>query len=937
MRGALIFVLTWCPQAPLPAQSAATEFTEEARLVAALDAALYATDQLQPERAKAHLTRALTITEQRPQWAALANFYRDLSGDALDRTLAMRRDYERLQAVFATSRRDVERDLAALVAGEITASKAPDTGPLIRARLLNFLAVVRMDTPRAADADRLLAECAAVYDRFGLRGIERLGVRANRARLLVCRGNHERALPLLQSVLAHLPESGDNALRVSALINLAIAQKLRGERERCVETLARAAAAKRRANDEDGAWRLEVSRARELLALGHRRRAIAEIDALLAQPDSTEKPALRLERATLLMTLLGSAFRDERLDLCIRDATKLNNPSLAVGFLLQRSQRSMQRGDSDRALRDIDAAARMARAAGRPRLEAQTVTARASALLARHRISEAAALLEPLCTPGQPTDVRAAALLGLVRVRRRIKDLPAVADLLERMAAACAVLGHIDRQSLHLVRAAQTHFRIGNRDRGLALGRRALGLLPSARRSAAAWAAGVELPARSPHAYDRLLGEMLADVTAGTNPTNAAGVFAAAEALRAGSLIEEIRAVGTPTSRPSTLLRTLHKIDIAAGSPGAKARRVAVQRELALPDATCDAPAEAIRLVDLQAALDSDTGVLFFHVTRQRSGVWLVRKDTVRFRHLTGRRELRGLIRCYTDVLRRLPGPGAFRRVHREGRRLTRALLGEFEPAVRSCRRLAVIAGRDVASAPFSALVTGPDVDPQRERDVRFLGPDDGVRIVSTPSATILVHLMQQRPATSRGVLLAGDQDQDGTLPWIEQELAAVRTLVGPSRCVTVFGDHARHALTRDRTQPIAVLHVATHADAATPTAQPKLRLGSGTLTPLDMLGAGLRAELVNLAACHTHSGRWLRGEGLQGFVRAFLATGSRNVAASRWMLHDAAAARWSRSFYEHLDKGPVEAAYRARCALRADPKYAAPFYWAAVELVGSL
>ena len=54
-----------------------------------------------------------------------------------------------------------------------------------------------------------------------------------------------------------------------------------------------------------------------------------------------------------------------------------------------------------------------------------------------------------------------------------------------------------------------------------------------------------------------------------------------------------------------------------------------------------------------------------------------------------------------------------------------------------------------------------------------------------------------------------------------------------------------------------------------------------------DVQAANLRARLVVLSCCHSGRGRILKGEGVVGIARAFLAAGARSVLVALWAIDD--------------------------------------------------
>ena len=71
-----------------------------------------------------------------------------------------------------------------------------------------------------------------------------------------------------------------------------------------------------------------------------------------------------------------------------------------------------------------------------------------------------------------------------------------------------------------------------------------------------------------------------------------------------------------------------------------------------------------------------------------------------------------------------------------------------------------------------------------------------------------------------------------------------------------------------------------------------------------DILATNLRARLVVLSCSHSGRGRMLRGVGVVGIARAFLAAGARSVLVTLWAIDDEATMMFMKSFYQHLKEG---------------------------------
>jgi len=106
------------------------------------------------------------------------------------------------------------------------------------------------------------------------------------------------------------------------------------------------------------------------------------------------------------------------------------------------------------------------------------------------------------------------------------------------------------------------------------------------------------------------------------------------------------------------------------------------------------------------------------------------------------------------------------------------------------------------------------------------------------------------------------------------------------------------------------VIHLATHAlaDART-VARTALALSpgggeSGFVTPAQLAGLRLRADLIVLSAARTVGAAAIDGEGAQALTGSLLAAGARSVVATRWRIGDRAAVPLIDAFYAALARG---------------------------------
>jgi CHAT domain-containing protein len=98
------------------------------------------------------------------------------------------------------------------------------------------------------------------------------------------------------------------------------------------------------------------------------------------------------------------------------------------------------------------------------------------------------------------------------------------------------------------------------------------------------------------------------------------------------------------------------------------------------------------------------------------------------------------------------------------------------------------------------------------------------------------------------------------------------------------------------------------------------------------------QTQLVVLSACRTALGKEVKGEGLVGLTRGFMYAGSKSVIASLWKVDDRATAELMKHFYRAMfDEGlpPSAALRKAKEAMWRQPRWHAPYFWAAFVLQG--
>ncbi|HUD43036.1 MAG TPA: CHAT domain-containing protein [Dokdonella sp.] len=214
------------------------------------------------------------------------------------------------------------------------------------------------------------------------------------------------------------------------------------------------------------------------------------------------------------------------------------------------------------------------------------------------------------------------------------------------------------------------------------------------------------------------------------------------------------------------------------------------------------------------------------------------------------------------------------------------------------------------------AIVADPVV---RADDPRL--PQTGVPAIDAP--TPLPYARRE----ARALLALADR---GASRWIDGFDASRQTLAALpwARYGTVhFATHARLDVVRP---DLSAIVLSAYAADGTPQ--------DGVLRADDLYTLDMPVDLVVLGACDGAIGPIQGAEGPFSLARAFFHAGARRVLASLWAVDDRAGAALMGHFYEGLLRQgllPPQALARAQRALRAEPRWAAPYYWAGYVLQG--
>ena len=227
----------------------------------------------------------------------------------------------------------------------------------------------------------------------------------------------------------------------------------------------------------------------------------------------------------------------------------------------------------------------------------------------------------------------------------------------------------------------------------------------------------------------------------------------------------------------------------------------------------------------------------------------------------------------------------------------------------------------------------------------------ESTRIRTVPSLTSyqLISSVPECHHKKTGALLVGNPCLNELkkplpdLPCAQEEVEFIASILN-TRPLT--GREATKAEVIKRMSSVGLIHIAAHGNER--TGEIALSPNPGwtsefpqrtdyVLKMSDVQAANLRARLVVLSCCHSGRGRILKGVGVVGIARAFLAAGARSVLTSLWAIDDEATMVFMKNFYQHLKEGKTSSAalHQTMKSLRESEKFSKMRYWAPFQLIG--
>ena len=265
---------------------------------------------------------------------------------------------------------------------------------------------------------------------------------------------------------------------------------------------------------------------------------------------------------------------------------------------------------------------------------------------------------------------------------------------------------------------------------------------------------------------------------------------------------------------------------------------------------------------------------------------------------------------------------------------------------------------------PFYDAVIDPILDMLEPQDDELVIVPDGalcltpwsavfesirIRIVPSLTSYQLILSVPKGHHKKKGALLVGNpclkelKKPFDDLPCAQEEVEMIASVL---KTTPLTGIHATKAEVLKRMPSVGLIHIAAHGNERTGEIALSPNPGWSSKFPQrkdyilkmsDVHAANLRARLVVLSCCHSGRGRVLKGEGVVGIARAFLAAGARSVLVTLWAIDDEATMVFMKSFYQQLKEGKTAntAVQQSMKFLRESEQFSEMKYWAPFQLIG--
>jgi CHAT domain-containing protein len=311
-----------------------------------------------------------------------------------------------------------------------------------------------------------------------------------------------------------------------------------------------------------------------------------------------------------------------------------------------------------------------------------------------------------------------------------------------------------------------------------------------------------------------------------------------------------------------------------------------VKIKLSNPEYASLVRVEPLTLKDVQQQLNSETTLLSYFVTPDKTLAFVITRNS--FKSI----ELPISAEALKIAVTRSHDPG---RPSDPPPKALKDLYTELIMPVKQCLTtpiIGIIPHGVLHYLPFAALTDGQ----------RYFS--DEYTLFSLSSTSVLKFLKSKPKASDSSVLAMANGQAAGLPPlhYVEQEVKALARFY---KTHLLIGKEATESALKARAENCAILHLAAHGELNTISPLfSRIMLSSdqendGALEVHEVYDLNLQqTDLVVLSACETQLGERSQGDDIVGLTRAFMYAGTPSVIASLWNVDDQATADFMQVFY---------------------------------------
>lgn len=337
-------------------------------------------------------------------------------------------------------------------------------------------------------------------------------------------------------------------------------------------------------------------------------------------------------------------------------------------------------------------------------------------------------------------------------------------------------------------------------------------------------------------------------------------------------------------------------------------------------------------ITQVQALLGDKAALIEYFPGEGGLNIWVMRNDSVTLRNGDATDKKIG---AQVQMLRSKITRGSLDDGYaRQAENLYDMLIAPVEDIIADADTLVIVPHGPLHYLPFNLLM----------KDGEFL--IDRFVLAQSPSGSALVYIVDKENPDNRKLFALGDPETTlDPLPAARAEVEAIET--GFPGAVAFFGGDAMETLLGGNDAAAAdFVHIASHGlfypdkpmFSALALSADDAAGRDGFLQVHEIFGLNLKeANLVTLSACETGLSAITGGDDLVGLSRAFIYAGAPRIIVSLWSVNDVSTGELMKNMYGALQSGeaPAVALRNAQLALKSNPEFSHPFFWAPFQIIG--